>query len=414
MKSQTLPMDFRGVGFYLIVASLSFSVFFAVDKAYKILPIVYFIAAFFYVIKEKPFIDYKAILFYFCAVFFVVLGDLLNIYFGNSDFSGIEQVTRNVVLILPLIFILECERLTTKIIVGSVFFMLCVTAFASVFQYFGMYAQDSSHLSGGRVGLWWNSVPFANSIVLFLGLILGSVLVSPKSYWMNIIVVLACTLMLVVVYLSGTRSALLSYFFVIFIYLFMTVKSDKRIWFRSLIGVFLLVLVAAASYLFGDRVELAVEQLYSHFHKGAEFTSVSIRLSSWYYSWLIFLDNPLFGHGTEGAILVGKDIVEAGLVPEYVVDYHSHSDVFDALKRNGLLGFLGLLWVYISPFLLMWYFKLSARDVAPVFLVVIALFVSGLTEVNIRHNVSSNSFYMAYMLAIAVVFKSKVQRGQSL
>ncbi|KDE40105.1 O-antigen ligase [Nitrincola lacisaponensis] len=414
MRSQVLPWGLKGSGFFLMVFLLSFSIFFAVEKAYKILPVIYFIAAVFYVLKEKPFLYLKIILFYFFAVSFVIFGDIFNIFFGNSDFSGIEQVARNLILVFPLVFLLNNEKISERSIVFSVFLMLCVTAIASILQFYSVYAQESSHFNGQRIGLWWNPVPFANSIVIFLGLLLGAALIAPKSYWNNIIVGLACLIMFVVIYLSGTRSALLSYFVVVFIYLLAIALDDKRVLFRSWMAVALFALVIATAFLFGDRVALAVEQLYRHFDEGPEYTSVSIRLSSWYYSWLIFLDNPLFGYGTRGASAVGKSFVDAGVVPEYVVNYHAHSDIFDAMKRNGLLGIFGLLWVYLSPFIMMWYFKISLRDMAPVLLVIVAFFISGLTEINIRHNVSANSFYMAYMLALAVVFRPKVQGGKVL
>lgn len=413
MRSQVSPLSVKGSWFYLIVIVLSFSSFFAVEKAYKILPILYFIAAVFYVIKERPYINFKVFWFYLCTVLFVILGDFFNIYFGNSDFSGIEQVARNLVLVMPLVFLLHNEKVSVNIIALAVFLMLGITALASILQFHSIYAHNSSHFNGQRIGLWWNPVPFANSIVLFLGVLLGAALIAPKSHWLNVVAGLTCILMLVVVYLSGTRSALLSYFIVVFSYFFVKVLDDKSILFRSLMVLALFLLVATLVYLFSDRVALAIEQFYRHFNEGPEYTSVSIRLSSWYYSWLIFLENPLFGYGTMGAPFVGIDFIDTGVVPEYVVNYHSHSDIFDALKRNGLLGFLGLLWIYFSPFLLMRFFRLSVNDIAPVFLVVVALFISGLTEVNIRHNVSANSFYMAYMLALAIVFKSKVDRGKA-
>lgn len=410
MESKTSPLSLKISYLYLVAIFLSFSVFFAIEKAYKILPLIYFIAAVLYLIKERPSVSYKVVVFYLSAVLFVIIGDLFNIYFGHSDFSGIEQVARNLVLAVPLIVLLNNEKLSVNRITFAVFIMLCVTAIASILQFYSIYAHESPHFNGQRIGLWWNPVVFANSIVFFMALLLGSAVLIQKSHTTNIMIALACVLLLIIVYLSGTRSALLSYFVVVLIYFIINVLEDKRFWYRCLIAAVALFLLSMSMYFFGDRISLALDELYRHFQEGPEHTSVSIRLSSWHYSWLIFLDNPLFGNGISGAKVVGKGFVDAGIIPEYIMGYHAHSDVFDALKRNGLFGFFGLLWVYISPFMLMWYFKLSVKSMAPVFMVVLALLISGLTEINIRHNVSANSFYMAYMLALAVVFKAKSQR----
>jgi O-antigen ligase len=85
----------------------------------------------------------------------------------------------------------------------------------------------------------------------------------------------------------------------------------------------------------------------TYFETGQVSDSATIRLALWHASTFVFINNPLFGVGPGNFDAAKLPYIEAGLLPNIIVDFNSaHSQFFDTLHESGIFGPLMVFSIY--------------------------------------------------------------------
>lgn len=410
--------DDRKVNMILMLfAGFLSSLYFVIPGWYKILPVVLLFFAVFIRLFQSVRIELK--LFFLCGMLVLLptIGDLLNIYLGASSWSNVEKVLRNLILIYPLALAIAMRKDLSFFVFYSSVGILIITAFACFAQYFGFYASDSSHFNGMRVGLWWNPIPFSNSVILILSACFSTYYIlyiskRTQGFLVHFTVVAAAFATMFIVVLSGSRGSLIGLVGLVLGFLIaLGCAHGISQHLRWILALAMLCFVIIAGYFMGDRFVLAYEQFMSHVDSGPEPTSVSIRLTVWSFSLQAFLENPILGVGTNNTLDYKAGLISQGLYPSYLLDFHAHSDVFDAMARSGLVGLLGLVALYFSPFIIACWLKQNLANFTPLFFVTFSALLIGLTDTPLRNNISANAFFISYFLVLFVCIKNCIHNS---
>ena len=184
-------------------------------------------------------------------------------------------------------------------------------------------------------------------LTLIFSAILGALLTSYHSYTKTeIALIFLCGLLyLAVLSMTQVRTAVLGLVALIPIVIIFSKKSPKII-----LILFVPLLLLILSFFISDRLQQGLHDL-ELWNKGNPNSSWGIRLELWKFAVTGFLEHPIFGWGAKPF----HEMIDAGLtwrIPSFDAS-HFHSDIFNNLISNGLLGITG--WL-ITIFLLFKYF----------------------------------------------------------
>ena len=374
-----------------------------------------------YVGLSKP-IKIEVRLAIFCVLLLLIpiAGDLINIVFRSvSSWSGIETNLRNLLLVYPLMIAVAIRRDLSVFFHYSLVVILCLTALFCSAQLLGLYALASSHFDGVRSGLWWNPIPFSNAVVFLTAACFASHIVLIRSQkieglFAHFSLALAVMSSLLIVILSGTRGSLLGLILLVMIFIIVILLNpnvSKK--YRLLLTAASVFFILVASYTMKEKFFLAFDEAVNHFVSGADYTAISIRFSAWSFSIDAFLSNVLFGLGVEGAQSYKEALIAEGIYPAYLINYHAHSDVLDAMQRSGIIGLVGLFILYLSPLIMAAFFRCRATAFYPLLFVTFSAFSVGLTDTPLRNTISTNAFFLAFFVVLFICLRNADVREKS-
>lgn len=107
-----------------------------------------------------------------------------------------------------------------------------------------------------------------------------------------------------------------------------------------------------AVYFYSDSVRFRIAvippAIYEYFVNGKVYDgSAGVRLALWHGSFLVFLENPLWGVGFGGYQDAVKPFIATGQVPAVVGQLGPHSQFFDSLTIFGWIGPVLVFGIYI-------------------------------------------------------------------
>jgi len=124
---------------------------------------------------------------------------------------------------------------------------------------------------------------------------------------------------------------------------------------RRIYAVMIVVLVALAAYQtpslpVGNRVDAAVDNFMAYFEEGRVQTSTGYRLEMWKAAWMMAEDTHFMGVGEDGYNDAVKKLIDEGRVHQ-TLDYFNapHSQYFNALSEQGVIGLISLLMMMLVP-----------------------------------------------------------------
>ncbi len=95
----------------------------------------------------------------------------------------------------------------------------------------------------------------------------------------------------------------------------------------------------------------AVSENLADYEKGHEYSSVGTRLELWKDAFYTFRMYPLLGAGTKERLVLRQRWGDKQLINKTVSlkTYHAHNQFFEALAVRGVIGFIGLMGIFIIP-----------------------------------------------------------------
>lgn len=226
----------------------------------------------------------------------------------------------------------------------------------------GSWAYYQKNFLGiGRV--WGGTSHLINAfgdISLLLG-ILSVVLFQPKwskdkRWWLLVILALAFGLFGSLA--SGAKGGWIS--LPVLAWLLVDLSAKPTMKKRIAVVTMLMVMAGMVWYVspfIQSRTSMVIPAITTYVQTGTVFDgSAGIRLALWHGSWLIFVDNPLFGVGLGNFYEHLMGLIEAGrLDPQTGSIHHPHSQFFYSLASLGLWGPIAVFSIYTA---FIWHCKL--------------------------------------------------------
>lgn len=227
--------------------------------------------------------------------------------------------------------------------------LLLFWAFDAMLQY--VFSADLFGIESypGRLsGIFGNNVKLGPVLALFLPLLL--MFLSKQAAWKFW---LGLTVCLLVIVLSGTRSAWLMSGFILLLWFFRQVRRQRLL---KLSKMALLALLAGLLlWQVSDDFRLRIERSAAIFNgneQGLDF-ALADRLPIWRTAWSVFKAHPINGVGPRAFRQVYADYAEADDVwqQQNTVALHTHHWVLELLAESGIVGLLlfllmvGRLWI---------------------------------------------------------------------
>lgn len=206
--------------------------------------------------------------------------------------------------------------------------------------------------------------------------------------------------------LSGTRGgwmALVLSF--IPLYTYGRHAAGKRVVLGGILGISLL---AGAAFIpeLGVRERFAaIATDITEYRAGNSNTSIGLRFENWKGGVIMFMEHPLTGVGRPNYEAGINELVERNVLPPETKGLrHAHNELLNVFATQGIIGGLGMIFLYAAPF----YFFMrrlredpDARPYALAGLLLVLAYVDfGLTQVLFSHHIGS-AFYVITVSALA-------------
>ncbi|MDH5570327.1 MAG: O-antigen ligase family protein [Gammaproteobacteria bacterium] len=178
-----------------------------------------------------------------------------------------------------------------------------------------------------------------------------------RNNWQKILPIIALSLGLISSFLSMSRGAWVAIpaLFIAFVWFSRSRISLKMSsLFASLLILLLTIIYTIPQTGVSNRIHETINNIsryqQSDINSDDRQTSIGSRLEMWQASWQIFLNNPLLGAGWGNYTEQAKKLVARGERHPTVADYpHPHNQYLSHLASGGMLGFISLLLLLITP-----------------------------------------------------------------
>ena len=325
--------------------------------------------------------------FYIAAAFAFPLLTVMNISFlDEPDWKYLDNPSR-FLLVIPIFLAIRHSSVNVDYFNWGIFFAAFIVCVIALYQ---------RHWLG--IDRVYGFISVINSPIIFgnMGLLLG-VLASTtyptikKSLGRGAIfwVTLATLSGLYVSLLSGTRGGWIAMPLLMVLLGSLLPKGGKikrLLILLALAGVFL------AFYYFdpqtNGRINSAFLELYKVFVLGEISNgSLGLRVQLWQVAWLEFLQHPVTGVGLGQYYNEKLLLIKAGYSGEFLrVFQFAHNEPLHILAEMGLLGFISLMMMYLSSWLLCLHYKKQKTSLA----------IAGMLIVFTRFDISLSQVQMAY------------------
>ena len=380
---------------------LLFSTVLVLDKAYNLFALSLLALAGMVLCARRPHVD-TTVRWLIIVLSANVLLAVLNVALARDGVSGIEKPLK-LLLLVPLLLAVSQSGLRTGFLYSGMAIGALAAAIGVTYQYhwLNMY----------RPGIHYNPLPFSEVAMSMFAVLLGATIAvrgrQKYLYVSGMLAALYCVLM------SSSRGSLLAVVpmgGVLLLWLWW--RSQLRVLMRPwwvLAATLIVVAITALAWnnsIVVRRVVLAHAEFHDYFENRVTQNNVGARLEMWRGALLAATERPLIGVGVESRNDFIRGRVEAGeLMPIVLKLRHAHSEYFEGLQINGLLGLLVTMGLFFVP---LWLFlrHLKVARGAPQgialggAMVVVGYATYALTEVPL-HNSLTVVFYTMY-LAVAL------------
>lgn len=86
----------------------------------------------------------------------------------------------------------------------------------------------------------------------------------------------------------------------------------------------------------------------ANYISGDTTTSLGTRFELWRGAFIIFKESPIIGIGEKAYTERLKELIDSGVIKPAIVS-HAHNDFLDALAKNGIIGLIAIIFLYVAP-----------------------------------------------------------------
>lgn len=208
---------------------------------------------------------------------------------------------------------------------------------------------------------------------------------------------------------SGSRGGWIAIPFTLYIISTSLKQNHKNL---KLTAWFVVIIIAMLTYhksgFVQNRITSAITETTSYFSsKDSELGSVGIRLELWKSSFAFASDAPFFGQGVRTMEEKLPDLIANGKIKQIPPFDHLHSDFFDTLAKQGIVGIVFLALFYWTMLRICYTHSMAYKysqhgDISLMGIVLLACFIDfGLTAPMFGHvdTTSMLAFFLAIIMA---------------
>jgi len=286
------------------------------------------------------------------ALFFGIA--CFNIAIFGDSFSAIDQYSR-IVLAIPVYLYIRRVGVNWQIVLIGAAIGVILSAYLG-WQQVGMFR--------GRLDGFTNAVYYGGIATLLWLFCLYGFFIN-KGFLLKLFFALSFFAASYTVIASGARGAWIALPSLLLLFLYFKIRNISL--FRRLISATTVLVVLILVYQFAltgmhARFNAAVDDITGYYQQHNSSTSVGARLEMWRGSWLIAQDNYFIGKGAKAYASGANKLINENRIDPSIARFNGpHSQYFRSLIEQGLLGFIALLGIFITP--LYWLVKkLSIPD----------------------------------------------------
>ena len=267
----------------------------------------------------------------------------LNIAIFGDSFSAIDQYSR-ILLAIPVYLYTRRVGINWQIVLIGAAIGAILSAYLAW--------QDVDILSKPRVNGFTNAVYYGGIATLLWLFCLYGLFVT-KGFLLRSFFAISFFAASYTVIASGTRGAWIALPLLLLLFLYFKTRDISL--FKRLIGATAVLAVSILVYQFvltdmHSRLNTAMDDVSGYYQQHNSKTSVGARLEMWRGSWLIAQDNYFIGQGASAYEQGVKNLVMQNEIDPYISRFFGpHSEYFRTLIEQGLLGFIALLGMFITP-----------------------------------------------------------------
>ncbi|MGE6234927.1 O-antigen ligase family protein [Aeromonas media] len=305
-------------------------------------------------------------------------------------------VPRTILVSLVYIVIVPWHRMSKQAILFVILLGGCVAGGVGLYEY--------AILNVRRVGGIINQIPFALYVAITL---LISIHVAWSSQYRYIkplawLCVIGSSFAIIMSEVRGIWLALL------LIAAIFAVRQSQQLTLRriaTMTAIVLALLVMLSSIPDVTRRINETKQEFTRISEGNKDTSIGIRLQLWYSAIDIIKNHPLMGVGTQNYPYIMEQQYQQGMITSVALSFknsHYHNQYLDTYVRYGVIGFIMVFVILISPNILFYNKDLNVTNLYSSISCV--LIFSGLTDVPLIH---TGVVYVLILYPSAIFFTSR-------
>lgn len=344
------------------------------------------------------------LLFYFCV-------NAIEVWWDTQGSSGLDKPSRFLFSVIALAFLLRYPPKAIFLWLG-----VCAGALLS-----GSWAVWQKLIDGAyRAEGYTHVIQFGN-LNMLLGILclagLGWAYAQPRRYWWVALLGAGAVMGMLGSLASGSRGGWVGLPFVFLVlYRAYAYHWSKR-W---LLGMFILGVLSAGIVCsvpqlgVQGRVDKALSDIERFVENDNVQTSIGARFAMWEAAIELIPKKPVFGWGDNGYAEARDALVEEGKAASIIKGYgHVHNEYLDAWVKNGLVGLVALLAMYLVPMRLfsryMHDHDLAVRSLSVAgVLLPVAYMDYGVSQVFLIHN----SGVMMYAFFVVILWATLKNEGK--
>lgn len=152
--------------------------------------------------------------------------------------------------------------------------------------------------------------------------------------------------------LTGARGGWIAIPVIVIAWILISSVDTKTTLFRLTISMSIMLLGVALGYHFLEVVELRIDAAINDLTTVNPDTSLGVRFQLWTAATYLFMQNPIFGVGSEGFILAMDGLAGSGMITQVAAEIGKgevHSYYFATLAKFGVVGIISLLLLFFGP-----------------------------------------------------------------
>lgn len=317
---------------------------------------------------------------------------------GGIDLSFWENIIRWIVISSFLLWLPKRDlTLSTRVLGLASAMALIVSGIVAFYQV--------AILSLGRAGGTENPLNFGMFCVLFSAIV-TYLLASQKGMtrFIQLLYAISLPLGIAAIVYSGSRGPFLTYLIVIPLALLLSLGKSiftgkKWIYGSLMLGILMLGAVYTAQKT--GLMDKTINEFASYEQTGA-LTSAGARIEMWKFSIDAFLQKPIFGVGLDYRPMQlqdGQYLSYNKAINRYA---HSHNEIFEALSKYGMIGFISISLVWLIPLIISrskQHRSLTKDQINLMWLTTGSWAISGLTQVHSHHTSGVTLWPLMFVIA---------------